>query len=216
LSDTAESLPVPISGSTVDEKKPIEFPKNKQSSEDKLSALKSYRRSKGLCFKCGEKWGPHHKCPTTVSLAAIEEIWKYVEDGYEIAISHEEESFDSGEDLMAIFVQDMNGTEGSRIVRLRGYIQWKEVFMLIDSRSSHSFLSDLVAATISPWHSLAQSVSVKVANGQTLACTHGLLNQIWGTQGITFCSTMKIIPLRGYDVILGMDWLESHSPMMIH
>jgi hypothetical protein len=55
LSDTAKSVPVPISGSTVDEKKPIEFPKNKQSSEDKLSALKSYRRSKGLCFKCGEK-----------------------------------------------------------------------------------------------------------------------------------------------------------------
>jgi hypothetical protein len=88
--------------------------------------------------------------------------------------------------------------------------------MLIDSRSSHSFLSDLVAATISPCHSLAQSVSVKVANGQTLACTHGLLNQIWGTQGITFCSTMKTVPLRGYDVILGMDWLESHSPMKIH
>jgi hypothetical protein len=109
-----------------------------------------------------------------------------VEDGYEIAISHEEESSDSGEDLMAIFVQAMNGTEGSRTVRLRGYIQCKEVFMLIDSRSSHSFVSDLVAATISPWHSLAQSVSVKVANGQTLACTHELLNQIWGYSGHYF------------------------------
>lgn len=27
---------------------------------------------------------------------------------------------------------------------------------------------------------------------------------------------MKIIPLKGYDVILGMDWLGAHSPMHIH
>jgi hypothetical protein len=27
---------------------------------------------------------------------------------------------------------------------------------------------------------------------------------------------MKIIPLKGYDVILGMDWLETHSPMEVH
>jgi hypothetical protein len=114
LSD--KSVPAPISGSTkpVDEKKPIEFPKNKQSSEDKLSFLKRYRRSKGLSFKCGEKWGT----PTTVSLAAIEEIWKYVEDGVEIAISHEEESSNYGEDLMAISVQAMNATKGSRTMRL--------------------------------------------------------------------------------------------------
>jgi len=37
-----------------------------------------------------------------------------------------------------------------------------------------------------------------------------------GPQGFTFCTTLKIIPLRGYDVILGMDWLETHSPMKLH
>jgi len=26
---------------------------------------------------------------------------------------------------------------------------------------------------------------------------------------------IKIIPLKGYDVILGMDWIEDHSPMNI-
>lgn len=35
--------------------------------EHKLSALKSYRRGKGLCYKCGEKWSPRHKCPAQVS-----------------------------------------------------------------------------------------------------------------------------------------------------
>lgn len=33
-----------------------------KSSEDKLTALKNFRRAKGLCFKCGEKWNPSHTC----------------------------------------------------------------------------------------------------------------------------------------------------------
>ena len=39
----------------IEEKKPFDPIKNKTSGDDKLSALKNYRRSKGLCFKCGEK-----------------------------------------------------------------------------------------------------------------------------------------------------------------
>ena len=88
--------------------------------------------------------------------------------------------------------------------------------MLIDSRSSNSFVSDLVAANVSPWQPLSQSVTVRVANGEVLSCTHELRDQVWGTQGHSFCTTLKIIPIRGYDIILGMDWLETHSPMKIH
>jgi len=57
---------------------------------------------------------------------------------------------------------------------------------------------------------------VKVANGNLLECTHELLEQLWNIQGITFKNSFKIIPLGCYDVILGMDWLESISPMQIH
>jgi hypothetical protein len=49
-----------------------------------------------------------------------------------------------------------------------------------------------------------------------LQCTHQLPQQIWGIQGHTFKTTLKIIPLRGYDIILGMYWLEAHSPMEVH
>lgn len=49
----------------VDKQKAMESDKMKMISlEDKLGTLKAYRRQIGLCFKCGEKWGPGHKCPT--------------------------------------------------------------------------------------------------------------------------------------------------------
>lgn len=30
--------------------------------DEKLSSLMKYRKAIGLCFKCGSKWGPQHKC----------------------------------------------------------------------------------------------------------------------------------------------------------
>lgn len=37
--------------------------------EGRLSALKSYRRALGLCFKCGAKWSKDHKFYPEVLLA---------------------------------------------------------------------------------------------------------------------------------------------------
>lgn len=126
-------MSVPNSVRAVEDRKMTDSSKNKQSGEDKLSALKNYRRSKGLCFKCGEKWGPNHKCPTSVSLSAIEDFWKCIADYDEVENASVEDESNSGVDLMAILVQALNGIEGSKTIRLRGYLQGREVFMLIDS-----------------------------------------------------------------------------------
>lgn len=32
----------------------------------KVKTLHDYRRARGLCFKCGERWGHDHTCPTSV------------------------------------------------------------------------------------------------------------------------------------------------------
>jgi hypothetical protein len=65
---------------------------------------------------------------------------------------------DSSEDLMAISMQALNGIEGSKTIRLRGYLQGREVFMLLDSGSSNSFINEFVAVNVSPWQSLPQPV----------------------------------------------------------
>ncbi|XP_066365248.1 uncharacterized protein [Miscanthus floridulus] len=48
--------------------------------EDKLTALKNFRRKNGLCFKCGNKWSKDHKCPPQVALHVIEELLDALED----------------------------------------------------------------------------------------------------------------------------------------
>jgi hypothetical protein len=42
--------------------------------DDKFQALKQYRRARGLCDKCAEKWVYGHTCAPVVYLHAIQEI----------------------------------------------------------------------------------------------------------------------------------------------
>jgi hypothetical protein len=59
--------------------------------DDKLSALKAYRRSKSLCFTCGERWGKDHKCSTSVQLHVVQELLEVLQSDELISEISEEE-----------------------------------------------------------------------------------------------------------------------------
>jgi hypothetical protein len=78
----------------------------------------------------------------------MEQLWQCVTEGADPDISDATKDSDSRDEMMAISIQALNGIEGSRTVRLRGHMQGKEVFMLVDSGSSHSFISEDMAFLI--------------------------------------------------------------------
>lgn len=57
------------------------------SAEDKLDVLRRFRRARGLCEKCAEKWNHGHKCIAAVHLHALEEVWELL-----VTDQHETES----------------------------------------------------------------------------------------------------------------------------
>jgi hypothetical protein len=98
----------------------------------------------------------------------MEQLWQCVTEGEQLDISDNSGDSDSGDELMALSVQAISGTEGTKTIRLRGHLQGKEVFMLVDSGSSHSFISEQMASFVQSWQPLSQSVLVQVANGAKL------------------------------------------------
>lgn len=52
--------------------------------------------------------------------------------------------------------------------------------------------------------------------GGKLVSNGTLLNVTWSIADNSFVSDLKILPLTHFDLIIGMDWLEKHSPMQIH
>jgi hypothetical protein len=113
----------------------------------------------------------------------------------------------------AISQAALNGTEAPNTFRLVGQIQKCQVMMLVDSGSSHCFVSEEVAATLAGNQRARTPVKVKIADGGELICDKELVGCDWWCQGATFSSNFKVLPLGGYDVIIGMDWLQARNPM---
>ena len=44
--------------------------------DEKMSALRAYRRVRGLCDKCAERWNKGHRCAEQVQLHALQELWE--------------------------------------------------------------------------------------------------------------------------------------------
>jgi hypothetical protein len=57
---------------TVEEKRQLD--NNKNSTKDKWSSLRAYRKSKGLCFICGERWEKDHVCKNSIQLHVVREM----------------------------------------------------------------------------------------------------------------------------------------------
>lgn len=55
-------------------KAPVEKIQNTthRATEDKWVVLRNFRRAKGLCYTCGEKWGRKHKCGGTIQLHVVQ------------------------------------------------------------------------------------------------------------------------------------------------
>lgn len=178
-------------------------------SEDKLASMRAFRRAKGLCYKCGVKWNPSHKCAATVPLQVIEEVWQMLPDS---ELSPDSDS----EDLCALSAHALSGTEAHKTLKQNGKLGKQRVVLLVDSGSSTNFISEQLANSLTNWTPLVSPLKVKVADGRTLLCTHEISNCVVVIQGIRFSVPLKILPLGCYDIILGMQWLENHSPMTVN
>lgn len=62
----------------------------------------------------------------------------------------------------------------------------------------------------------APAVQVKVADGSCMTSSNIIKDLPWCTQGQTFISTVRLLNIPCYDMILWVDWLEEHSPMWIN
>lgn len=80
---------------------------NNRADSTKLKALRNYRHARGLCFKCGERWGHEHTCPTSVQLHVVEELLELF--GISTVFDSDEHATDSAETVMAISRSALSG-----------------------------------------------------------------------------------------------------------
>jgi hypothetical protein len=126
------------------------------------------------------------------------------------------ESTVSEQVFVMLSVAAISGGELVNTMKFHGCIQGVEVLILVDSGSSHSFLSTTVADQLSGITPMTTPVQVQVADGGRLSCSRQLLGAIWTVQRCSFATDFRLLALSSYGMIIGMDWLSQHSPMKTH
>jgi hypothetical protein len=68
--------------------------------KDNLTSLLSYCKAKGLCYKCGDKWGKGHTYPAQVPLHIVEELKSAMQhETLQLALTEDSDS-EEGLELM--------------------------------------------------------------------------------------------------------------------
>lgn len=178
-----------------------------------MAALRNYRQARGICFKCGERWGQGHQCGPTVQLHVVEELLDLLQANpmEPAALGHDSDD----EVLMSISKVATTGQTTPHTVRLIGSIGDQVVVILVDSGSSHSFISEAVAARIPHKVTPPTPITVKIADGGALQCTGFVPKCGWKTQGHKFETGLRVLPLGCYDMVVGMDWLQQCGLMWV-
>jgi hypothetical protein len=108
-----------------------------------------------------------------------------------------------------------SGSVTPQTLKFQGFIQHHPIFILVDSGSSHTFLSEDLRHLLQGVVESPSPLRVQVANGAVLTCQHKLIQAHWQIQGCNFISDISFLPLPCYDMVVGMDWLQTFSPMHV-
>lgn len=174
----------------------------------------------GTCKYCGQKWFFGHRCQQykRLNMMATEEDQTQEEETFHDT----EQTVDTMEPpessptvhnhMMQISLQAAKGNSSTNTFTLRINIGGKRALALVDTGSTHTFM-DLKFSTKIHCHTISTLEKVLVAGGGELHTGSHTTDMEYTVQGHKFRNAFKIIPLKGYDIILGGDWMLTHSPV---
>lgn len=127
----------------------------------------------------------------------------------------EEGDAESSEEELVLSECAAAGTMGRKTIKFHGLIQKQQLLILVDSGSSSNFLAEHVVTKLGLQCQQVEGTQVTIADGGKLLCNRIVPAVEWWCQGQTFVTDFKVLTLSGYDMILGMEWLETISPMWV-
>ncbi|CAH9109958.1 unnamed protein product [Cuscuta epithymum] len=168
---------------------------------------------KGLCFKCGEKWGKDHICQMKhfqIIMLDDSEEEEEQRDNYPEPVSMME---DNDISKMQLSLLCKEGLTTPRTFKLRGEIQGqmgsKEIVILIDCGATHNFISPkIVQAANLPTLQIPE-FEVTIGNGDIIRnngkCEAVCLN----IPQSTITQDFYVLELGENEMVLGLEWLAS-------
>ncbi|KAL4279714.1 hypothetical protein GQ457_03G015840 [Hibiscus cannabinus] len=175
------------------------------------------RRKKGLCFWCASKYSPGHKCAKTqlyqIMVEGIEE-----ENESDIFLDCEEngdglKQEGKQEEVLTVSLQAMWGAACCDTMKLEMEIERKKLIALLDSGSTHNFISWSAVKRLGLKVERRKKVKVTVADGSSLESLGECKEVTWKVQNQCFTTNFLVLTLKGSDIVLGVQWLVTLGPI---
>ncbi|KAG8483504.1 hypothetical protein CXB51_022371 [Gossypium anomalum] len=183
---------------------------NKPGTRSIPPAVLAERKQKGLCFWCGAKYQPGHKC---VKSQLYQFLWEPlsdsdVEEFQECSNKLEEGSLEEDQSKSPVIsLNALNGLQGHNTMRIAARVGSTLAIILVDSGSTHNFIDAKLVNKLSLPVAPQEKLKVTVANGTSLF-TRGLCKGVsWEVQDLHLATDFLVLPLKGCDIVLRVQWL---------
>jgi hypothetical protein len=188
--------------------------------DNRARTLPNKPRESGKCLHCPENWTYGHKCDIVKTVLHAIQLQGHSDEEEEIhaeipvadVVPEQQEVPQPAGHLMSISAEALQGIAGDDTISLLLMIQGKPAIALVDSGSSCIFLDRTFAIK----HNLSMRATpprtITVAGGGTIISDVVVTNCPYSIQKKKFTSDFKILPLKGYDIVLGVAWLKQFSP----
>lgn len=103
------------------------------------------------------------------------------------------------------------------MIKIAGLAKKQSVVVLIDTGSTHNFVDlKLVKQLMLKTEPMTRPIRVKEANEQFMR--YNLICPIfkWKMNNEIFSFDLRVLNARVADIILGMDWIDTMSPIVLH
>ena len=133
--------------------------------------MRDYRRANNLCYFCGEKYEPGHQ--DVCSKRAKPQLNAIVVNPLDKEITEEVLNTLAVEDALAedfyqLSLNALSSADTDNSIKLRTLVKNKVMLVLLNSGSSHSFISSSFVAMANLPTVLVTPRTMKLANGQQL------------------------------------------------
>ncbi|KAL5718323.1 hypothetical protein ACHQM5_011236 [Ranunculus cassubicifolius] len=159
------------------------------------------RREKGLCYYCDEKFVPGHRCERP-------QLFMIEDNLHPCSNEDAENESKSPDGVPEISFHAIAGTDHPRTIRVMGKLKNKNVTLLIDGGSTHSFIDQALVSK----HGLpviGNRFQVMVANRDTIECAGQCKALTTIIQGYPVTSDYYVLPVTACQMVLGVQWLET-------
>lgn len=175
------------------------------------------RREKGLCFLCNEKYSHDHKCKAKeqrelrmIMVTKEGEEFNIEEGGgNEQSELNTIEVVEESHAVVELSINSVVGLSNPRTMKVNGWLQGKEVIILVDRGATHNLISEKLVKELQLNTKDTSNYAVILGSGTTI-------------KGKGVCEAVELmigdwrvideflpLELGGVDVILGMQWLYS-------